>query len=192
MGRPRYEMGDATARDRIVAAWWSMLARVPLQDLTVRGVSSEAGVNHNTFYRHFENIEDLAKEAFNELVLTHVPEILLCGNGGIPILSPSQLDNLGKARLYASSKSTLLEGILCDGLENAWLCAAGVGREDLTNEQKMDCDVIFNGFVHALASEEFDVGGDLISNMLSRPLGQGMLKTLEGIAREESRARIKG
>lgn len=191
MGRPRYEMGDITARDRIVAAWWSMLASEPLQNLTVRGVSSEAGVNHNTFYRHFENIEDLAKEAFNELVLTHVPEILLCGNGSIPILSPSQVDSLRKVRLYASSKSTLLEGILCDGLENTWLCAAGVGHEDLTNEQKMDCGVIFNGLVHALGSEEFDVRGDLISNMLSRPLGQGMLKTLEGIAQENSKTRSK-
>lgn len=75
MGRPRKEE-EGKARQALMDAFWELLAEDDYTQLSIRALSNHAHVNHNTFYRYFESIDDLAKKAFEEVVPKHAPEIL--------------------------------------------------------------------------------------------------------------------
>ena len=74
MARPKYERDEQTARDRIVEAFWRMVEDGPYDKVSVRGLVRESGVNKNTFYYHFEGIDDLARQATRDAL---EPELLL-------------------------------------------------------------------------------------------------------------------
>lgn len=57
MPRPHYKKGDDTARDKLEAAFWDALAEGPYEGISVVGLCRAAGVNKNTFYYHFDNID---------------------------------------------------------------------------------------------------------------------------------------
>lgn len=60
MGRPPKEE-EGKARQALMDAFWELLAEDDYTQLSIRSLSNRAHVNHNTFYRYFENIDDLAK-----------------------------------------------------------------------------------------------------------------------------------
>ena len=66
MARPRYEAGQAHARQRIVEAFWTQLAATPFPRMSVLGLCRTAGLNKNTFYYHFRDLDDLAEAALAE------------------------------------------------------------------------------------------------------------------------------
>ena len=55
-----------TARERILNAFYDLLGDKPYQKITVSALISAADVNRSTFYRHFENVEDLLECAADE------------------------------------------------------------------------------------------------------------------------------
>lgn len=61
MGRPRKEE-EGKARQALMDAFWELLAEDDYAQLSIRALSNRAHVNHNTFYRYFESIDDLAKK----------------------------------------------------------------------------------------------------------------------------------
>ena len=77
MARPRYEKSDETARERIVAAFWEELCETPFEKISTRGLISRAGVNKNTFYYHFENIDALAQEAIGNALPRELAESIV-------------------------------------------------------------------------------------------------------------------
>lgn len=60
MARPRKDEAGPSAKDRLEEAFWLLLEEVPYKDITVRALTERARVNHNTFYYHFENIDEMA------------------------------------------------------------------------------------------------------------------------------------
>lgn len=60
MARPRKDAQGASAQQRIELAFWELLEEMPYRSITVRALSERARVNHNTFYYHFDSIDDLA------------------------------------------------------------------------------------------------------------------------------------
>ena len=104
MARPHYEEGQERARDRIVAAFWTALEERPYDKVTVKLVTDLAGVNKNTFYYHFETMDDLAKEAVRDAFSQLPIEKLLAGDdyfGAVTALiregrvSPSKIQLIG-------------------------------------------------------------------------------------------------
>lgn len=75
MGRPPKEE-EGKARQALIDAFWKLLAEDDYTQLSIRSLSNRAHVNHNTFYRYFENIDDLARKAFEEVVPKHAPDFL--------------------------------------------------------------------------------------------------------------------
>jgi TetR/AcrR family transcriptional regulator, fatty acid biosynthesis regulator len=56
-------------KQKLIEAALRVCARdgITLSSLGLRELAREAGLNHNTFYRHFENIEELAEAAASEI-----------------------------------------------------------------------------------------------------------------------------
>ena len=63
MARPKYETGDVQARERLADAFWNLLEGEPYTQMSAREVCRKAGLNKNTFYYHFSDLDELADEA---------------------------------------------------------------------------------------------------------------------------------
>ncbi len=48
MARPRYAVGDATAKEQIIEVFWKLLEDEPFDRMTVRSVVLAADVNKNS------------------------------------------------------------------------------------------------------------------------------------------------
>lgn len=188
MGRPRYEQGDATARDRLAEAFWAQLEETPFEQMTARGVAAAAGVNHNTFYRHFDSLEDMAGKLFDEITLAEVPPMLMAAasQGSMAEaargVAPDPMA-LQRAVLFARSGSAFLTRLVREKLAGAWLSAAGVRAEDLNAAQRVDADIVFGGIVAAMGDPLVQPDAAFIAQTMMRPLGRAMVSTLAGFAR---------
>lgn len=81
MARPKYVEGQADAKQKLVDAFWDALEQDPFEKITVKQITGLAGVNKNTFYYHFETIEDLARCAANTIPHDFLPIQLLFNDG---------------------------------------------------------------------------------------------------------------
>lgn len=181
MGRPKYEQGDITAKRKIENAFWEMLSEMPFNKITARSLSKRAGVNHNTFYRHFSSIEQLAHEVFEESLIREIPAKFIQSDS-VNIQSPKiPKDSYKKVLLYARSESQLLIGILRNAIEKVWLETIGVSKESLSLNQVIDLDIIFGGIIFLMGDTSIAPDTDIITNITSRPLGKEMVATLQAI-----------
>ena len=185
MGRPRYAKGDATARDRLAEAFWAQLETMPFERMTARSVAAAAGVNHDTFYRHFDSLEDMAAKLFDDITLTEVPSMLVAAasRGTLAETAGSVTPDpevLKRAVLFARSGSAPLTKLVREKLTNTWLAAAGIRAEDLTDAKRNDVDNIFVGIVAAMGDPLIQPNTAFIAQTMTRPLGQAMISTLAG------------
>ena len=186
MARPRKSSETPAPRDKLAAAFWHQLGSMPFSEMTVRGITSEAGVNHNTFYRHFCSIEDMARQLFDDSVFDALPSALLGAGDTDERAAAVMASNIGsgdmwKAALYARSGSELLTRLVRDALERAWLDAAGLEEGMLDAGQRADLSIIFGGIVAAMADPRIEPSPDVFVGVISRPLGRGMLDTFAAI-----------
>ena len=183
MARPRGDSGTLSPRDRLAAAFWRQLGAMPFSEMTARGIASEAGVNHNTFYRHFDSIEDMAEKLFDDSVFDALPVALLDADDAderVAAVMASSIgpDDMSKASLYARSGSDLLVRLVRNALERAWLKAAGLDEDTLDADQRADLSIIFGGIVTAMADQRVEPSPAIFAGVMSRPLGRGMVDTL--------------
>lgn len=81
MARPKKSERDEMATVKIENAFWALLETERYSALTVLRVSQEAGINRNSFYYHYRDINDLAYKAFvrnadNEVTRTLISALL--------------------------------------------------------------------------------------------------------------------
>ena len=70
MARPRREAGTPEGRERLIAAFWSLLEKREITDITVGGIAEEASCNRGTFYYHFDSLDALIQAAIEAEILT--------------------------------------------------------------------------------------------------------------------------
>ena len=141
MGRPVYAEGDATARDCLAEAFWAQLEETSFEQMTARGVAAAAEVNHNTFYRHFDSLEDMAGKLFDDITLADVPPMLMAASSRGALAEAAESvapdpEALRRAVLFARSGSALLTELVREKLTNTWLAAAGMCSEDLWTQSR--------------------------------------------------------
>lgn len=100
MARPKANQPGPSAQEKLAAAFWDMLEESSYASLTVSGLAKRAGVNHNTLYYYYDNIEDMANKLFKEDLLRDamyfIPLLLELSNPqkdgeSISAIQPSEL-----------------------------------------------------------------------------------------------------
>lgn len=161
MGRPRKDE-EGKARQALIDAFWELLAESNYTQLSIRALSNRAHVNHNTFYRYFENIDDLAKKAFEEVVPKHTPDLLrkaVVVEGINPFSFfnyPMFRDYAHYARLFIMSDSLYLNQVMQDTIKRVWLDYLNVREEDLAEEERIAIAFVFGGLISAMRECEVD------------------------------------
>ena len=142
MARPRKSSGASDARELLTAAFWDMLGQMPYRKITVKALAARAGLNHNSFYYHFRNMDQLAAYALDATIPKEVeqqviPRFLSEGVAELPFPIESAEPLFQKAKLFAKGDSPELAPVIRAKVENMWLNAAGVDAASLSAKDRI-------------------------------------------------------
>lgn len=186
MGRPRKEE-EGKARQALMDAFWELLAEDDYAQLSIRALSKRAHVNHNTFYRYFESIDDLAKKAFEEVVPKHAPEILRKAVT-LEDINPFVFFNYAMfrdyshfARLFIMSDSLYLNQVMQDTIKRIWLDYLNVQERDLTEEERIAVSFVLGGLISAM--RECEVDPHFARSEVLQPLFSAVVNTMLAIGK---------
>lgn len=174
MARPKQDANTPSARERIETAFWEMLSEGPYMDITVSNLSRRAGVNHNTLYYHYENIDEMAKSFFDSNLDPQIPAIILSDAANAEDSSRnirSSEDFImrwNRACLFARSDSAVLQSHFKRSIIACWLDAAGLNEESLNTEDILCIDYIFAGITAIISSDHSTSDPELFARLLQR------------------------
>lgn len=126
MARPRYGKEEETARAKLVRAFWELLAEMSYERIGARSVAARAGLNKNTFYYHFENMEALAREAMDGVLVKEIPAAIMAGINGSrgtadnAAVGISQ-DKVAHLAILLSPNGKALQPKLSDVIADTWI-----------------------------------------------------------------------
>lgn len=184
MARPKQTDGPS-ADVRIESAFFAALQVMPFQKITISGIVKRAGVNRNSFYYHYTNLDDLAHSAVERLLIPEVPRLLARGL----VLESEQLDRIftdsgaverlsWMIAIMGPHSNPNLRGILRDAVLGAWLEAFGLALEDLDLRTAATVNFILGGMFELLSRiDTLNVLSDL-SEMRRLPVVQTSAKMM--------------
>ena len=188
MARPAYDNSQLTAKARLKESFWKLLSETNYSHITVKKISALAQVNPNTFYYHYNTMDDLALDALNDEKLYEIPSIIRT-----KILSDNQI-SLGEAleyivinerwkriRLFIISDSTILQQHFYNTMEQFWLSLIGVPKENLSEADYLDFTIILHGAISIIKMQSEHYNLDFLKTLPDRALGQGIIQTLENL-----------
>lgn len=165
MGRPRND-GGPTAPQRLEAAFFDLLSATPYQDVTISALVREAGVNRNSFYYHYTDLDDLARGATDNVVLSEIAHLIASGltpaSEQVDQLSrvPGMAERVRRMLILTGSHSTArLRGIVREAVQDIWLAEFGLEREDLEPQEEAALDFIAGGAMALLSRVDPSITG---------------------------------
>lgn len=183
MGRPKADVQGPGAEERVVEAFWGMLAEMPFPDIKVAALARRAHVSPNTIYYHFDGIYDVARRALeSDLDSRFAGAVIMGDTERLAKVGAEGAKRLGRMVAFARSGSAELTAMLLDELRGRWLDAVGLSEDELDDEQGQDLAFAFGGLLAMLADCEPNVDASVLSGFFTRPLGRGVAETMRRLA----------
>lgn len=188
MPRPRKDDPHAAATARIESAFWMLLEEVGYPEITVRRVSQAAGANRNSFYYHYEGLEDLARKAFLANATGAYPLIssLVAGfrEGGAQSvrLDEGVVEHARRVMLCARSESPFLRGMVGELLRDVWFGELGIDGSTLSADDRVQVVFIFA----VLGSAEAAESPLVMTQLAASPMGRAAMAALREMAERQS------
>jgi AcrR family transcriptional regulator len=193
MARPRKDDGGIPAQRRLEDAFWAMLAEMPYREMTMGALARRAGVNHNTFYYYFVNLDDMAARLLDENLVPELPARLLTQ---FPVGV-----NLGEITADADlmvhfRRMCLVVGPhgaawMADRVKQAvmaiWLTTLGLDPSDLDRADAITLTWMIGGLIGVLGQYGHDLDPAQLGPVIEGPLGQGVFAAL---AQLKARGRV--
>lgn len=185
MARPKYTDYESTAIARIKAAFWLLLEETSFHNITMQRLADRAEVNRNTLYYHYNNLQEVALSAFQDVVSDDISELFM----ETMLTHPAEILNswsftdisrrLKKMHLFAKSESPLLRSILKQNLITHWFDKTGVRTDTLSPENQLQVDYIVNGFIGILGSAAVASNPLILASFPESPIGKAVICTLK-------------
>lgn len=192
MARPKRNQDGPSARERIQEAFWALMDEMPYDAITVTTLAKRAGVNHNTIYYYYENIDHLAFQLLEENIPENIGQILgdILTRGQAYLYSymsePDLFLRWRRMCLFLQSESSYLVEYVKKKMIRTWCETMQTSPEALTRDQRVSLEFILAGMmvVLKLAFQEKDMS--ILSSLLESPLGQGLWATLSSLGQDTS------
>lgn len=194
MARPKKGNLNNLATVKIENAFWRLLEAESYSDITVLRISQESGVNRNSFYYHYEDMNDLAYKAFKNNAGTDVSKalfgVLLMSLQGekkdlAKAIDPMLISHAQKIMLCAGSDSVFLNQMVYDLLKEIWLDELSIREDLLSTEEQLQLRFIFAGLVSVLGSPEVKEVPRLMTALSQTAIGKTAITTLQSIAESQ-------
>jgi AcrR family transcriptional regulator len=186
MSRPKYRQGDKTARDRLNEAFWKCIEEMPYNKMTVLAVCERAGLNKNSFYYHYEDMDDMARSIVNETLERDFPAIMLSQiNEGLR----DGLENLmakestGKkfdhiCLLAGKNSSPELQAMLKTMISSVWCDYLSIDPDSLSQENRIIFEFCLGGIFSLLAYRSNTNSNITIGDMIPTDFGKSILTAI--------------
>lgn len=142
MARPKRIKGELSVPERIENTFFEMLSEMFYDDITVAALARRTGVNHNTFYYYFNNIDSLVLSSVEEILSSDVPEYLLNDFTGNVMefrkIAKKQgfQERYKRAALLSGKNSTSwIINVIKDSILKLWFESFGIREEQLPEEK---------------------------------------------------------
>lgn len=191
MARPKKANNSDFATVKIENAFWRLLEEEAFSDITVLRISQESGVNRNSFYYHYEDMNDLARKAFKSNAGPEVSKALF----GVLFMSlqgektnlakaiePMLISHARKIMLCAGSDSVFLNQMVHDLLKEIWLDELSIREDLLSPKEQLQIRFVFAGLVSVLGSPEVREAPELMMELARTELGETAIAALKSIA----------
>lgn len=193
MARPKKTSTENQAAVRIEHAFWRLLETEPYSNITVLRIAQESGVNRNSFYYHYKDMEDLAYKAFIHNADPEVTKALLStllsrrNEEDPPSLSfdPLLIPHAKRIMLCAGSDSSFLNQMVRDLLRDLWLKELSIKEDLLSSAERLQIRFIFSGLAAALGSPEVREFPPFMSLLSQSDIGKTAIDTLKRIAQSQ-------
>lgn len=160
MARPRYRGNDKTALDKIEEAFWDSLQEGPYSDMTIASIVRKAGINRNTFYYHYRDIDEMARSIVSERLLDPLAPELVAKFSQSGEAFPAEFygqynleQRLMRFGLIASDNSApQLRALLGDAVTRIWCEHLGIVIDQLDFVDQLLLGFTLNGMFAMLAS----------------------------------------
>lgn len=171
MGRPKEGEGSS-AIARLEAAFFEELRRTPFRGLTISGVVRSAGVNRNSFYYHYADLDDLAHSAVSHLLVSDIPRLIASGFAPSSarfddlLAGVAASGDLARMLIVTGPNSTSeLRDILKEAVIDLWLSTFGIERSDLDERADATVRFILAGALELLANSPVEqTSGEMGAN----------------------------
>ena len=158
MARPHYQAGEQTAREKLVQAFWECLHEMSFDKMTIATVVKRADVNRNTFYYHYQDLEELAREAVGNTALDPLFIRMLLmrfvQGAGSELFEqiPDWEQRVDRVCLLAGKHSSPeLRDLLRQAVLSAWSSAIGFSLEKQDLEGRLALEFLIGGFLSVIA-----------------------------------------
>ena len=189
MARPRKDQDGPSAQERIESACWELMED-PACKINVSTICKRAKVNHNTFYYHYENIDDMADQLFAHNVSTEVTRavlmVLVDRNQAIEYAATIHDIDMRLSHMCLMARSALTSGRLRMHIIDMWLYLLGVEKAQLTTEEQVSLDFISHGVIGLLSIYEQHQIFEIAPSFFNTPIADGVVGTMKQIAAKSS------
>jgi AcrR family transcriptional regulator len=190
MARPRKNSTEPGARERIIEAFWELLAQMPYSEITVSALIRCANVAPNTLYYHFTSYDEVVQTALDETLDPRIFTLIIGGDQvGSEHLPKDIQPRFNRVVLFASDQSGKLPALLRASLKRVWIEEMLLDQRELMPFENAELDFVFAGVVSLLAgilTENGKMGQRAIHELFERPLGKGILGTLEALQNKKA------
>lgn len=157
MARPRNDAGGASAKERMQEAFWGLLEEKPFDQMTLAELSRKAHVNHNTFYYHYENLNDAAVKMLRENLIDDFPHMMVASLEDLPRGVSTLIDDPGirlrfkrMCLLAGPHSSAWLMLRLKEAIIDLWFDAFEADKAKLTWEDEAMLTFVISGMLAVL------------------------------------------
>lgn len=144
----------SVAMDRLRQAFWHELAEHDYERITVRDIVRTAGLNKNTFYYHYANMEDLAKDCIEDDFPMEIPTIVISKFLGLPVPDAPELrteevsEKMSRLALAAGKHSSpALQHFLKDSLFHLLTTILQIDEREFGTDASLAADFLIGGII---------------------------------------------
>ena len=160
MPRPKSDAGPP-ADARMEAALFAALRDMPFDRITVSGIVKGAGLNRNSFYYHFSDLDELARSAVRRLLIPEIPRLIASGFRPDSdefrqlLAEAAKRESLERMLLVIGPHSTpKLRSMLQSAVTELWLESFGLTREHLGEEGCATMQFVLGGMFELLGGAD--------------------------------------
>ncbi|MEE3341258.1 MAG: TetR/AcrR family transcriptional regulator [Bifidobacterium merycicum] len=162
MPRPRLDCDTPSAIQRMIDTFWQLLTERNYRSITVTDIVRRANVNRNSFYYHFNNLDELAYRAIHDEV-SRSPLLQSGGAGNVPdlqhwrrhvgelISTDEERKRTGRLTMIVGPHTDpVLYSAFHDNEREALLLVLGLTPEDVDSRTDLMLDFIIGGILGML------------------------------------------
>lgn len=162
MPRPRLDCDTPSAIQRMIDTFWQLLSERDYRSITVTDIVRRANVNRNSFYYHFNKLDELAYRAIHDEV-SRSPLLQSGGAGNAPdlqhwrrhvgelISTDEERKRTGRLTMIVGPHTDpVLYSAFHDNEREALLLVLGLTPEDVDSRTDLMLDFIIGGILGML------------------------------------------